>query len=190
VRRVLAGIGLMVVLAGAWWSVEDPPVPDAPVVAERPAPQRRVVRYAAPDAPPDQVPMELALAHTRTGDRIANDCQLPLSVTCDPDGCASVLSVPDLDRLAGWAVMTWRHPWFVGQVAGRELGFGAGPCGHATRGTVVRVWEPAGRDEVWCTASPRGPDTDVAALCDRAAADLGIADADFASSDRRLSLDP
>lgn len=190
-RRTLVSIGLVGLFA-IWWSR---PEPEVHTPSARPAPSKQVTRFLpARDLEPVPVRTVDPARFQQQADRVADDCGLPLRTVCEAEGCAAVFEAPDLDGFLGWATMTTHHPWFVLNVVGRDLGWSSTPCASALTSAFdegIRAWEPPGRSEVWCSVRPEHPTTDANALCDRVASRvLGLHDADFAASTRRLSFAP
>lgn len=189
-RRALISI-VVAGLVGVWWSRPGPADPPATRVHRAPEPDKRVSVHT-PHPPSIPEPARDDGGFAQSASRVADDCGLPLVTRCDDDGCAAVFASPDLDGALGWAQMTAQHPWFVLNVVGRDLGWSATPCGSALTTAFddgIRAWEPPGRPEVWCSVQAHRSSADPDALCDRVAARvLGLHDADFASSDRRLSF--
>lgn len=162
------------------------PEPPAPAVDAPPRDTRRVVRFHQAPTEPDELVAPLPV----TVEVAEAACGLALQPYCEPGGCAVVTRMPDLDSALGWATLSLEKPWFVVNVAARDIGMGSTPCADALADVFdgeVLPWEPDGEREVWCAVLPHGPEIQAGPLCNRAARKrLGLGSTRFETVTRRL----
>ncbi len=180
IRRCIPWAALALLIAAVSALPVEQVEPDLTrTVTERtPRPRSRMILRPRTVASPQTHPR-----WSRTVERVASGCGLALHSACEGSTCVALTTTPDLDDPLGWLEMLWLHPWFVANVAGRDLGLDATPCAQALERFAVdgiRVVERPG-EESWCAG--RGPDVDT--LCDRLAERMG-APTGFSRSTRRL----